>query len=309
MTGHRQPWYLDRLRAELERVAAIEDRRERGPALGRLRPALGRLRPSPQTLAALALVAALVAVVLTVAREPDVERPAAPPGKKLVATDVERGVRFSLDGRVLTVQLLPNRPNATFEAVSGAEISATCGTNVAAPPGDPRSETTVFRRWPAGQTSLSYRFPRDVSSWCRLDRPSVGIVASVSFPVAWSGAREQIAETANNWARVFASTEQACNDYTAPSVCKQIGCQLVGGKPTEACKSWLIPASSTPSGKGWAWEHRGATVQKIAISGDRAAATLSKDGLEIDTVQLRRTATGEWLIDKLGPIGAVGSSK
>ena len=37
MTGHRQPWYLDRLRAELERVAAIEDRRERGPALGWLR--------------------------------------------------------------------------------------------------------------------------------------------------------------------------------------------------------------------------------------------------------------------------------
>ena len=45
MTGHRQPWYLDRLRAELERVAAIEDRRERSPALGRLGPALGRLRP------------------------------------------------------------------------------------------------------------------------------------------------------------------------------------------------------------------------------------------------------------------------
>ena len=66
MTGHRQPWYLDRLRAELERVAAIEDRRERGPALGRLRPALGRLRPSPHTLVALAVVAALVAVVLTV---------------------------------------------------------------------------------------------------------------------------------------------------------------------------------------------------------------------------------------------------
>ena len=149
MTGHRQPWYLDRLRAELERVAAIEDRRERGPALGRLRPALGRLRPSPHTLVALALVAALVAVVLTVARESDVERPAAPPGKKLVATDVENGVRFSLDGRVLTVQLLPNRPNATFEAVSGAEISATCRTTVAAPPGDPRSQSTVFRIWPA----------------------------------------------------------------------------------------------------------------------------------------------------------------
>ena len=54
MTGHRQSWYLDRLRAELERVAAIEDRRERSPALGRLRPALGRA-------ALLALVALLVA--------------------------------------------------------------------------------------------------------------------------------------------------------------------------------------------------------------------------------------------------------
>jgi hypothetical protein len=299
----------------LERQLAAAELRElnRGPVLRRFVSARRSVSPrrllSVPLAAAAALgvvVVALVAVLVTVAR--DAERPAAPPGKKVVATDVERGVRFSLDGRVLTVQLLPNRPNATFEAVSGAEISATCGANVAAP-GDPRSETTVFRRWPAGETSLSYRFPRDVSSWCRLDRPSVGIVASVSFPVAWSGAREQIAETANNWARVFASTEQACNAYTASSVCKQIGCQLVGGKPTEACKAWLLPASSTPSGKGWAWEHRGAKVQRIAISGDRAAATLSKDGVEIDTVQLRRTATGEWLIDKLGPIGAVGFSK
>src|SRR5215208_2670318 len=265
MTGHGQPWYLDRLRAELERVAAIEDRRERGPALGRLRPALGRLRPAPQTLVALALVAALVAVVLTVARESDVERPAAPPGKEVVATDVERGVRFSLDGRVLTVQLIAPVRDQTFETVSGAEISATCGANVAASSGDPQRETTLTRRWPAGQTSLSFRFPRDVSRWCLLRQyPSGSIVASVGFPAASPEARGPIAETANNWARVFASTEQACNAYTASSVCKQIGCQLVGGKPTEACKAWLLPASSTPSGKGWAWEHRGAKVQRIA---------------------------------------------
>jgi hypothetical protein len=288
------------------------DRYERRSPHGRLAAGRYPQLPRPATLARVAagaaLIVALVAAVLTVWRESDVERQAAPPGKKLVATDVERGVRFSLDGRVLTVQLLPDRPEV-LETVSGAEISATCGTNVAAPPGDPRGETTVFRIWPAGETSLSYRFPRDVSSWCRLDRQSVGIVASVSFPVAWSGAREQIAETANGWARVFASTAQACNDYTASSVCKQIGCKRVGGKPTEGCKSWLKPPSSTPSGKGWAWEHRGATVQRIAISGDRAAATLAKDGLEIDTVQLRRTATGEWLIDKLGPRGAVGFSE
>jgi hypothetical protein len=301
--------FISGLQADL--VEAM-DRYERRSPRGRL--AAGRyprlLRPATlaRVAAGAALIVVLVAVVVTVWRESDVERAAAPPGKKLVATDVERGVRFSLDGRVLTVQLLPDRPEV-LETVSGAEISATCGTNVAAPPGDPRGETTVFRIWPAGETSLSYRFPRDVSSWCRLDRQSVGIVASVSFPVAWSGAREQIAETANGWARVFASTAQACNDYTASSVCKQIGCKRVGGKPTEGCKSWLNPASSTPSGKGWAWEHRGATVQRIAISGDRAAATLAKDGLEIDTVQLRRTATGEWLIDKLGPRGAVGFSE
>jgi hypothetical protein len=42
-----------------------------------------------------------------------------------------------------------------------------------------------------------------------------------------------------------------------------------------------------------------ATVQATAISGDRAAATLSNG----QTVQLRRIATGEWLIDKLGEDG------
>ena len=132
-------------------------------------------------------------------------------------------MRFSLDGRVLTVQLLPDRPEV-LETVSGAEISATCGTNVAAPPGDPRGETTVSRIWPAGETSLSYRFPRDVSSWCLLGRQSVDpIVASVNFPLAWSGAKEQIAETANGWARQFASSAQACNDYytgTGPTACE-----------------------------------------------------------------------------------------
>ena len=119
---------------------------------------LGLPAAGGRTLVALAVVVALVAVVVTVARESDVDRPAAPPGEKVVATDVERGVRFSLDGRVLTVQLLPPVRNQTFETVSGARISATCGVNVA----DPRRETTLTRRWPDGQTSLSYRFARDV---------------------------------------------------------------------------------------------------------------------------------------------------
>jgi hypothetical protein len=285
MTGHRQPWYLDRLRAELERVAAIEDRRERSPALGRLRPALDRLRPSPQRLAALAVVVALVAlvaVVLTVVRESDVERQAAPqpaPDEKAVThfgDDVERGVRFVLDGRVLTVSLLPPVRNQIFETVSGARISATCG----APPGDPRRETTVTRRWPDGQTSTSFRFPRDVSSWCRLYDQSGSIVAFVSFPGAWSGARALITETANKWARHFASSSQRCTDYM-----NRIGCKVLKTSTSD-----------------WRAYFRGATVEAIAIRDDRAAATLSNDVI----VQLRRTTTGEWQIDGMGPFGAVG---
>jgi hypothetical protein len=288
--------YIPRLRAELLRAGAAQQRRSRWASVGRpLRPALARLRPSPQTLVALAAVLALVAVVLTVARESDVERSAAPPGKKVVATDVERGVRFSLDGRVLTVQLLEPVRNQTLETVSGAEISATCGANVAAPPGDPRSEATLTRRWPDGQTSLSYRFPRDVSNWCRLYDQTGSIVASVSFPGASPRATGPIAETANNWARVFAASRQVCNEYTTETVCEQVNCQRVGGKPSKRCR---------PTTQRWADEHRGATAQATAISGDRAAATLmSPEGFELSTVQLRRTATGEWLIDKLGEDG------
>ena len=249
-------------------------------------------------LVALAVVVALVAVVVTVvtvARESDVERPAAPPGTKAVATDVERGVRFSLDGRVLTVQLIPPVRNQTFETVSGARISATCGANVAAPPGDPRSETTLTRLWPAGQTSLSYRFPRDVSSWCRLDHQSGSIVAFVSFLGASPGARGPIAETAIKWARLIAASPQTCNDYTGQTACEQITCQRVGGTPIPNCRPITLE---------WAVTFISATVQETAMSGDRAAATLSNH----QTVQLRRTATGEWLIDRLGQIGAVGSS-
>jgi hypothetical protein len=116
------------------------DRYERRSPRGRL--AAGRyprlLRPASlaRVAAGAAIIVALVAVVLTVWPESEVERPAEPPGKKLAATDAEHGVRFSLDGRVLTVQLLEPVRNQTFEAVSGAQISAACGANVAAPPGD-----------------------------------------------------------------------------------------------------------------------------------------------------------------------------
>ena len=103
--------FISGLHADL--VEAM-DRYERRSPRGRLAagryPRLLRRATLARVAAGAALIVALVAVVLTVWRESDVERPAAPPGKKLVATDVENGVRFSLDGRVLTVQLLPMCP-------------------------------------------------------------------------------------------------------------------------------------------------------------------------------------------------------
>ena len=284
--------FFDDLERELRRAHRRDIERHASSRVFDLRRLPGIRVAGRPALVALAVVVALVAVVVTVARESDVERSAAPPGKKVVATDVERGVRFSLDGRVLTVQLLPPVRNQTFETVSGAEISATCRTNVVAPPGDPRSEITLFRLWPAGETSLSYRFPRDVSSWCRLDRQSVGIVASVSFPVAWSGARGPIAETADKWARHFASSPQTCTDYVSRTFCKGVkGCEP--GLSVRACRA---------KARQWGAEFLGAAAQRIAIRGDRAAALLSNDVI----VQLRRVATGEWLIDGMGPFGAVG---
>ena len=277
--------FISGLHADLvEAMDRYERRSPRGRLVARGYPRLLRPATLARVAAGAALIVALVAVVLTVARESDVERPATPPGTKLVATDVEHGVRFSLDGRVLTVQLLPDSPGRTARTVSGAEVSATCGTDVAASPGDPRSESTLFRRWPAGETSLSYRFPRDVSSWCRLDRQSVGLVAFARFPGDAPGAKGPIAEVANNWARLFASSAQACNAYTRGTACEGVTCR--GCKPSK--KAWQ-----------WAEAHLTATVQSIARRGDRAAAKLSNGNV----LQLRRTATGEWLIYGFGEFG------
>jgi hypothetical protein len=284
--------FFDDLERELRRAHRRDIERHASSRVFDLRRLPGIRVAGRRTLVALAVVVALVAVVVTVARESDVERPAAPPGKKVVATDVERGVRFSLEGRVLTVQLVPPVRNQTFETVSGAEISATCGANVAAPPGDPRSEITLFRIWPAGETSLRYRFPRDVSGWCRLDRSSVGIVAFVSFPGALQGARGPVAETADKWARHFAASPQTCTDYMSRTFCEGAkGCEP--GLSIRACRA---------KARQWGEYFLGATAQRIAIRGDRAAATLSNDVI----VQLRRTTTGEWQIDGMGPFGAVG---
>jgi RNA polymerase sigma factor (sigma-70 family) len=293
----------------LERQLEAAELRElnRAPALRRL---VSARRPLSVPLAAAAAVGVVVVglALLGAIDKNDADRRPQPvgtepaPKMEVVVTDVERGLRFGLDRRVLTVQLLPPVRNQTFETVSGARISATCGTNVAAPPGDPRRGTTLTRRWPAGQTSTSYRFPRDVSRWCRLEDQPGSTLAFVRFRGVAPGARELITATATKWARLFASRPQTCTDYMSQTACEQVNCQREGGTHIPSCRR-----IASIDGY-WAAKFRGATVQYIAISGDRATATLSNDHQLVELVQLRRTATGEWLIDRLGPSGAVGSS-
>jgi hypothetical protein len=87
MTGYREPWYLDRLRAELERVAEIEDRRESRGVVGRLRVPR---RPLVAVVAALAVFALLVVAVRVLERG-EHERSAAPPPPPTATPAPEQG--------------------------------------------------------------------------------------------------------------------------------------------------------------------------------------------------------------------------
>jgi hypothetical protein len=95
-------------------------------------------RAGALVLVVLVVLAGVVVVVLAVLgaidkndadRRPQPVGTVPAPSTEVVAdaTNVERGMHFGLDGRVLTVQLLPPVRNQTFETVSGARISATCG--------------------------------------------------------------------------------------------------------------------------------------------------------------------------------------
>ena len=253
--------FFDDLERELRRAHRRDIERHASSRVFDRRRLPGLRVAGRRTLVALAVVVALVAAVLAVGRGSDVERPAATPGKQVV-TLVSTGMRFSLDGRVLTVQLLPDAPSQTIRRVSGVRISATCGAKGSAPPGDGRRET-VTRLWPAGQRSLSYRFGRNVSDWCRLDddpvdRPSVAFVV---FPGGSPPAMELIRDVANNWlsfARIGLNISGNCPRHWNQGECEGL------------------------------WHD--ATVQDIAVNGDRATVRFSNG----KTIELHRNAHGEW---------------
>lgn len=108
---------------------------------------------------------------------------AQPPSAAAVrrGTDTEARVRFTLDGRLLTVRLLSNAPRRTRRAVYGRRIRAVCGTDFNF------SQAVKVRRtrlWPRGRRRLRYRFRRNISrraKWCLIEHPAGGDVAFASL--------------------------------------------------------------------------------------------------------------------------------
>jgi hypothetical protein len=101
------------------------------------------------------------------------------------ATDRDDEVRFRLDGRTLTATIAhqPNvvRTPTIEEDLFGKRVRASCGTLHGG-----RGGTVVsrIRRWPDGETSLDYRFRRDISArakWCLLEDREGGDIAVVRF--------------------------------------------------------------------------------------------------------------------------------
>lgn len=130
-----------------------------------------RARAIAPRLALLATAALVVLLVPAPATEAATRR----------ATDREAGVRFTLDGRVLTARVLPRAPRRVRRKLYGKRIRAVCGTNFVFSEGVKVRRT---RLWARGRSRLRYGFPRNISrraKWCLLEHPRGGDVAFVSF--------------------------------------------------------------------------------------------------------------------------------
>src|SRR4051812_9785388 len=103
----------------------------------------------------------------------------AAPSGAAVKTGLDRhaGLRLSLNGRVLTAELV--RPNSE-EELFGKRIDAVCSSSFLHAR---RDRVVRTRLWPAGKPRMSFRFRRqltDPARWCLLEHRAAD-VAFVSF--------------------------------------------------------------------------------------------------------------------------------
>lgn len=263
------------------------------------------LRPAARVavaVAAVALAILLVAVEVTERDRGDRGRqPTRPPSQQgtKVGIDGQAAVQFSLEGRELTVRMLPYAPLETRQRLSSAQIRATCGVAFAqvGPESDPRNarvERTRF--WPAGRSALRFRFPREIESiarWCRVEGPAVGHVAFVGFgtaPERSLSPEDAVEWTANEWARLFAASDPAaCARYMSQPACERIDCVRVGNRPVENC---------TPVTPAFRRSFRGAQVVNLHVDGKQAGVAYSNGRTVVLTRVSGSEQSGVWWIEK-----------
>jgi hypothetical protein len=264
-----------------------------------------RLVPRPMRAALVAAAAAgVVALAVVVTTEENAgdgrTRPTGPsPSGQNVKPmdDIEAGIRFRLDGRVLTVTLLESAPERVRNQVSSASVRATCGETLTRTR-DPWP--TRKRLWPAGRKSVLFRFGRDISrdaGWCRLEDTNVGHVAFVSFVArrraADSPGERKVERIATDWAALFGADNLGWCNYAGQPVCERADCERVGHVPIENC---------TPLSAGYRRSFLDARVEDVAIRGDRAAVRFSNgEAIELykDTSAAEHPAPW-WWIEKIG---------
>lgn len=272
-------------------------------AAGRLQSPRRVLRPGVRAALVAAAVAVVVALLVVDAAENDRDnggrRSTGTPSQQgpKVGIDVSAGVRFSLDGRVLTASLLEWTPFETRQRVSAALIHATCGVAFAqvGPEGDPRNAREQRTRlWPAGRDMLRFRFPGEIpgARWCRIEETAVGNVAFVKFgtaPARIGSPQERVKLIANDWARLFAGSGSAACKYMVQPACERMECIRVGNRPIENC---------TPPSPAFRRSFKGARVEAVAIDHDTAGVQFS-NGRTIVMVLVEGSAPdGVWWVDR-----------
>lgn len=275
-------------------------------AAARLQSPRRLFRPAVRAALAAAAVGLVAVLVVVVAADKNDENrrtyrtgtPTLQPGARL-ATDGEAGVSFTLNGRVLTVQLLTSATSKTRDRVNGARIRATCGQGFTEGPGPgpgPEPRQTRTRFWPADRTSMRYRFPEDISriaSWCRLEDPVVGHVAFVKFgdmTPADLAAVQEIKKTGNKWARLFAASDPAaCEGYMTQPACEQESCVRVGPKPVPQCR---LPSAA------FRLSFLHARVEDVVVN-DKFAGARFSNGRTVLFIHVEGSKPdGAWWIDK-----------
>jgi hypothetical protein len=111
------------------------------------------------------------------------------------------------------------------------------------------------------------------------------VLMSFTFPRSVPPKKE-VEGISKKWAALFASRPGTCRYIGSQPLCERINCVRAGGSKIPNC---------TPPSSEFRKSFEGATVEAVAIKGDRAAARFSNGAV----IVLGRHM-GSWLIDKLG---------